>query len=283
MGSGLVRVGVFATLVAIPLFGAVDALAKGGNERRIIVLDAGHGGRLLGTRTTGGVPESQIVLGIAKQARDVLEKDGFRVVMTREEDQDIDLDARVALANGSRAAVFVSVHSNYAPVPDRCGTETYILSPTSSDEASEALMTLENEGEAPSAREPSKAPDPPSAPAATDNAEVPEAEKPAPGGSKELDFILADLHRTAAHKDSALLARMLQDSFGKVGGLAPSRGLRQAPFKVLRGAGMPAALVEIGYLSHPAQGAFLATARGQKAAGDALARGIVRFFKDLRG
>ena len=44
---------------------------------------------------------------------------------------------------------------------------------------------------------------------------------------------------------------------------------------------MPAALVEVGYLTHPAQGALLATAYGQKLAGEALARGVQRFFKEL--
>jgi N-acetylmuramoyl-L-alanine amidase len=231
---------------------------------RVVVLDAGHGGRLPGTKTSAGVHESHIVLGIAKVAREALEKQGIRVIMTREEDKDVRLDDRVQIANGARASAFVSIHANSAPVPERLGSETYILSASASDDASAALVHMENESE-------SQGKD--------DEFGGGGGEERGSGG--DLDFILSDLQKMAAHKDSALLARTIQDQLGRVRGLLPSRGLRQAPFKVLRGAKMPAALVEVGYLTHPAQGALLATAYGQKLAGEALARGVQRFFKEL--
>lgn len=225
------------------------------------MLDAGHGGARTGAKTAAGVTEASIVLAITRHAKEVLERQGVRVVMTREEDRNVSLDARVALANASRAAAFVSVHSNHAPVPERRGTETYILSANSTDDAAAALVELENEpGEGEGGGG---------------------APEPAGGGGSDLDFILQDLHKMTAHKDAALLARAVQDQLGAQKGLAPSRGLRQAPFKVLRGASLPAVLVEIGYLSHPTQGAHLATREGQRAAGEALARGIRRFLEQL--
>lgn len=241
---------------------------------KVVVLDPGHGGRVGGTHTPTGVAESAIVLGIARTARDLLEREGVKVVMTRDEDRDLALDDRVAIANGARAAVFVSVHSNYAPLPERCGTETYILAPSASDDASAELVHLENEGSGGAGR---RDEDFGGGAGGIGGAGAGGAGGEGDGGA--VDLILADLARMSAHKDSARLAREIQDNVGKVQGLSPSRGLRQAPFKVLRGAKMPAVLVEVGYLSHPAQGAMLATTAGQRMAGEALARGILRFLK----
>lgn len=224
---------------------------------KVVVIDAGHGGAKSGTKTLAGVSEASITLEIARVAQEVLEKNGVRVVMTRAQDVELPLESRVSIANEARAAVFVSVHNNHAPVPERRGVETYILSPTSSDEATAALMAVENEGPAP-------------APSSQDGF--------GGSGADPLAAILDDLSRTAAHQDSAQLARAVQDALGKVRSLGPSRGLRQAPFHVLRGARMPAVLVEIGYLSNPDQGEVLSTSRGQRAAGEALAKGVLRFL-----
>jgi N-acetylmuramoyl-L-alanine amidase len=237
------------------------------SHARTVVIDPGHGGRLPGTKTGAGVTESAIVLAIAKTAREILEKEGVHVVMTRDEDRDVDLDDRVALANGTKASAFISVHANWAPVPERSGAETYILSPTASDDASAELIHLENEGGAGGGQ--------------NDDAFGGGAGGEKSDGAAAIDAILQDLSRMTAHKDSALLAKTIQDHLGRVRGLLPSRGLRQAPFKVLRGARMPAVLVEVGYLSHPSQGALLATGYGQKLAGEALAKGILRFFKEV--
>lgn len=260
-----------ALVVALARLAALAALVAGVSvapvitraaEPRVVVLDPGHGGKKTGAKNLSGVTEANIVLAIARHTRGALEKAGVRVVMTRDDDRHLELDERVALANGtSKVAAFVSIHANWAPAPERHGTETYILHPNASDDGAAAVVDAENDGhdDAPSKVEPAK------------------SEAPAPAG--DLDFILQDLQRMTAHQDSALLARHVDDVLGKVPGIAPSRGLKQAPFRVLRGAKMPAALVEVGYLSNPSQGALLATAEGQRLAGEAIARGIVRFLE----
>jgi N-acetylmuramoyl-L-alanine amidase len=216
-----------------------------------VVVDAGHGGGQTGTRTAGGVLEKDIVLAVALEVERLLSAAGVKVSMTRKGDVELGLPARAELAAREGASVYLSIHANWAAVPERRGVETYILSAEVSDaDAAEALHLEEGATAAPTER--------------------------ASGG--ELDSILFDLEKSAAHQESARLAKLLQDALGGVKGLGPSRGLRQAPFRVLKDARAAAVLVELGYLSNPAQGAYLATAAGQKAAAEALARGVLRFL-----
>src|SRR5437870_2301528 len=124
------------TIALLLLLGAFSSMPVYADPPRLVVIDPGHGGGRPGTKTASGVNESAIVLAIAKSAKEILEKEGVRVIMTRDEDKNIDLDERVTLANSTKASVFVSVHANWAPVPERGGAETYILSANASDEAS---------------------------------------------------------------------------------------------------------------------------------------------------
>lgn len=245
-------------LLALTMIPAMAAAAP-----PVVVLDAGHGGGASGTRTPQGVPEKTIVLGVARHAKKYLESKGMRVVMTRESDVGVDLERRASLANRVGATAFVSIHANYAPVPERRGCETYVLSAEASDDETSALLHLEEGGE--------------------EQGRFLNEESfgggDTPGG--DVDFILADLSRSVAHRESARLAKRIQDQLGRVRGLTPSRGLRQAPFKVLVRSRMAAALVELGYLSNAKQGAYLASSRGQAAAGRAVGAGIVKYVEAL--
>ena len=255
----LTLAGVAALLGGLPVAAVAAPLA---------VIDPGHGGDRTGAQTAEGVTEKVIVLSVSRYAKAALERAGIRVSMTRDGDQNLSLRARTETANRLDAAVFVSVHANSAPVETRRGCETYVLSAQASDDAAAALVHLENAADEETAGR---------------FVNVEEfgggvADRIARGGSGDVDFILADLTRAATHRRSASLAKRLQTSLARVPVLAPSRGLRQAPFRVLRGARMPAALVEIGYLTHPRQGLALASKRTQRAAGEAIARGIIAFL-----
>lgn len=241
-------------LLAVASIAAPDAAAA---KPALVILDPGHGGEKTGAKNAAGTAEKTIVLSVARHAEAALIKAGVAVELTRDGDRDVDLRDRVAMANGLAARVFVSIHANSSPVSARHGVETYILSPEASDEEAAAVVHLENEeGE--------------SVEGGFGGA--------APKGEGDLGFILGDLARASAHQDSAALAKQIQDRLGSVKSLAPSRGLRQAPFLVLRGAQMPAVLVELGYLSNPRQGSALALSSVQKAAGEAIARGVLAFL-----
>ncbi len=88
-----------------------------------VVLDAGHGGRD-GGAMGGAVMEKDITLQIAEEVRDILENAGYNVVMTRDEDNFVDLHERAKRANKTKAKVFVSIHCNSAEC-EASGIETY--------------------------------------------------------------------------------------------------------------------------------------------------------------
>ena len=230
---------------------ALTIVAAVAHARPLVVLDPGHGGRESGTRSSSGILEKHVVLKIAHHTADALRERGYRVLLTRLTDEDLAHGTRVAMANRRSAAVFVSIHANWAPVRQRRGIECYILSAEASDERTAALIRQE------------------------------EGRSAARFGGQEGDLsaILGDLAQTQAHADSARLARRIQDALGGVKGLRPARGLRQAPFAVLKGARMPAVLVELGYLSNPEQAKFLSGTDGQKAVAVRLATGIASFLR----
>ena len=81
-------------------------------EEITVVLDAGHGGASTGAMSPHGLPEKDANLRLAKAVRDVLVKRGYKVVMTREDDVDVDLYDRPKVAHKANADLFVSIHHN---------------------------------------------------------------------------------------------------------------------------------------------------------------------------
>jgi N-acetylmuramoyl-L-alanine amidase len=239
------------------LFGFVASLVCSSNAlgTPLVMLDPGHGGKKPGAETAEGAFEKDIVLGVAEVAAAHLRKSKVHVQFTRASDLFLSLTERRNIANEAGADALVSIHANFSDVVGRRGVETYVLSPDT-DASSQAIADRENASEDPS--------------------EI------AMGGSSDsshLASILGDMHESHAHQQSARLAAHVQRALGGVGPLQPSRGLRQAPFKVLQGAQMAAILVELGYLSHKEQGGYLASRAGQRETGAALASGILAFLR----
>jgi N-acetylmuramoyl-L-alanine amidase len=82
-----------------------------------VVLDPAHGGSDTGARGPSGVMESDVVLEYARVIRAALAAQGFRVVLTREANQDPSFDDRSAIANGIPDAIFISLHvSSTGPI-----------------------------------------------------------------------------------------------------------------------------------------------------------------------
>lgn len=100
---------------------------------RIIVIDPGHGGSNLGTRSVlNGAYEKEYTLDWAKRLMPILATNGWRVFLTRTTDTDISLSNRVSFADACKADLFVSLHFNAAPSPtdhEESGIETFCVTP----------------------------------------------------------------------------------------------------------------------------------------------------------
>ena len=99
---------------------------------RVIVVDPGHGGMNSGTKSVlAGRYEKDFTLDWAKRLKPLLEANGWQVFLTRTNDVEIPIYARIAFADAHHADVFISLHFNSAaPDTKQSGLETYSLTPT---------------------------------------------------------------------------------------------------------------------------------------------------------
>ncbi len=215
-----------------------------------VVLDAGHGGDDHGAEGPAGLLEKEMALDVARLLKERIERNGVQVVLTRSEDVYVPLEERTAIANRARADLFVSIHANAAPARSARGVETFFVALEASDEAARQLAERENAA----FRE--------AAPAAPED---------------PLASILGDLAAADQLRESDEFARLANREVAALTTAVPSRGVKQAPFVVLMGVQMPAALVEIGFITNPKEERDLASAEFRAHAADALARAVFEF------
>jgi N-acetylmuramoyl-L-alanine amidase len=221
-------------------------------RQRTIVIDPGHGGEEVGARGPGGTLEKDVTLGIAKRLRSALVGSlGYQVFLTRERDEEVPLDDRTAIANNYKADVFLSIHANASRSHGASGSEVYFLSYEASDEESRRVAL--SEGSA-----------------------FPEASAPA---SSDLALILWDMAQAEHLEESSALALRLQEELARVAG-GEGRGIKQAPFRVLVGAAMPAVLIEVAFISNPAEEKQLASDAFQGKVAQAILRALTRYEND---
>jgi N-acetylmuramoyl-L-alanine amidase len=219
---------------------------------RTIVLDPGHGGEELGAQGQRGTQEKDVTLQVARRLRTLLESRlGVRVFLTRDDDRTVPLDDRSAFANNHKADIFLSIHGNAAVRPAMKGAEVYYLTVERADRearrrADDAATSLPALG----------------------------------GGNRTIDLILWETAQARYLEQSAALANTIQESLSAKVAMSP-RAVQQAPFRVLVGANMPAALVEIGYLSNPEQEQQIASVEYQTAVAEALYDAVAKFRADL--
>jgi N-acetylmuramoyl-L-alanine amidase len=163
----------------------------------------------------------------------------------------VDLDDRTAIANNYKADLFVSIHANASRARGARGSEVYFLSYQASDDEARRMAQLEG------AAEPFGVADP----------------------GSDLAVILWDMAQAEHLEESSALATRIQDELAAVTG-AEGRGVKQAPFRVLVGATMPAVLVEVAFISNPEEEKELASDTYQAKIAAALMRGIARYRRD---
>jgi len=218
----------------------------------LIVLDPGHGGKDPGAVGKLGTREKDLNLAIAKKLAQRLERAGYRVLLTREKDEFVSLKERVDFANKNKADIFISIHNNASREnPRAVGFETYFLAEGRTDlERAQALK---------------------------ENEVLKLEENSNPFLNDELSLILSDLAQTEFLKESEELACAIQDAADAYLGLA-NRGVKQAGFYVLRGALMPAVLVEGGFLTNRREEKLLRQEKTQEKIAEAIFRGVKNFL-----
>lgn len=224
-------------------------------KRKLVVIDAGHGGKDPGAMAHG-YREKVIALQIATKIAAELRELGVNVKMTRTGDTYPTLKERTAMANRWNADVFISVHLNALPKGRHSnGVEIYIMAlPTDKDAM--ALAKIEN----------------------AEIAESGSGKKSAKADKRTemLLAILGNMQQNQKISESTLLAEDLFQS-GQKSGLDMKR-VAQAPFWVLRGAAMPAVLIETGFITELAEVRRLAQPAYQQRMAEAFAAGIVSFI-----
>lgn len=96
-----------------------------GLSGKTIVLDAGHGGYDPGTANGAGISEKQLTMQTTKRLQQKLRAAGANVILTRSEDQYVNLDSRASAANSNNADAFISIHYDSSTKPDANGVTTY--------------------------------------------------------------------------------------------------------------------------------------------------------------
>ena len=181
--------------------------------KRIIVIDPGHGGQDSGARGPDGTLEKTVTLELARLIASELEPE-FKVVLTRTDDYQVDLDNRTSLANHLKADIFISIHTGADFAHSTTGTSIYYYQNFSKPDAGRGQGTLSADSD-----------------------------------SKNL--ILWKNIQVRHIEQSRALARTIDNRLGPV--TAAQRRTEGFPLAVLQGAAMPAILIEVGYLTNPAE------------------------------
>jgi N-acetylmuramoyl-L-alanine amidase len=222
-----------------------------GLKVRTIVLDPGHGGHDPGA-SAYGLKEKDLTIRIAEALRELIRRrrPDLNVVMTREDDRFVPLQARPRLAREVGADLFVSIHVNAHDIQRFAGVETYFLNLTTDASALEV--------------------------AARENAST---EKQV----SDLNAILLDLLRDTNIIESGRLAKTLQASLVdelQAGHPVRDLGVKQAPFMVLLGSEVPSVLVEAGFITNREENRRLRDQSYQQRIAEGIYAGLSAYMDD---
>jgi N-acetylmuramoyl-L-alanine amidase len=238
-------------LLAAPALLALPAEAKTtpGPKPRLIALDPGHGGIDPGALGSNGLKEKNVVITVARELQVQLQAAGrYRVMLTRTADQYVALRERVARAEAVKADLFLSIHADSHPDPEVRGASIYTLSEEASDREAAALAARENAG-------PLNLPD-----------------------TDPVNRTLVAMAQRGTGNDSRKFANTVVSTFAKSGVRLLPRTHREAGFAVLTSPDIPAALVELGYLSNSQDSKLLTVRQHQMALARALRASIDAHF-----
>jgi len=221
----------------------------------VVVIDPGHGGVDGGAHGVGGAVEKTLAFAFSVELkRQLLATGRYKVLMTREGDEYVDLEDRVAFARNADAALFVSIHADtLSEALDVGGSTVYTVADRASDAEAARVAAHENAAD----RDPRKA----------------RAAENDPGVAD----ILFDLKRRETRAYSHLISHRLVDVLGGATRLNHNPE-RSAGFVVLKAPEFPSVLVELGYLSNPQDVAALSSPEWRSRTAAAMTKAIDAFF-----
>lgn len=229
-------------------------IPKSITQNRIVVLDAGHGGKDCGAKI-GKVCEKTLTLNISKKATEILKKRGYKVFVTRNGDKYLNLTDRTKMANDKNADIFISIHANALDKKAKNyklanGIETYFLS-TARSERARKVAEIENK----------------------DDIEI-------MNHFSKLSFLnsLNSQRLLASNKLAIDVQSGMLINARKLYKTTVDGGVREGPFWVLAGALMPSILIEVGYMTNENDLKRLQSKEYQNALAKGIADGIDGYF-----
>jgi N-acetylmuramoyl-L-alanine amidase len=218
---------------------------------RTIALDPGHGGEDEGARgSVGGAKEKDITLSVARRVKAAIEaRLGVRVLMTRDDDRNISIDERTAIANNNKADLFISLHVNASMRRTTSGASILCAA----FDAATVQAGMHSTGE----RIPTFG-----------------------GGLRDIELVPWNLAQIRHLDQSTAFAAIVEQRFRDRIPLA-SQAIDRAPLRVLESANMPAVLIEIGYLTNADQEKLLTGDAFQNTFTQAMYDAVVHFRDSL--
>ena len=224
-------------------------------EKRIIIIDPGHGGTDPGAIGHNKIYEKHVVLSIAKELKRDLESTGrYRAILTRDRDVFIKLKDRVHFARDNNGDLFVSLHADSIKKRSVRGTSIYTISKKSSDAQTAALAKKENQADL-------------------------------MGGvglaveDQQVAYILGDFLMTETMNQSKFFANTLVEKLKKSGIRVLDNPHRYAGFAVLKAPDIPSVLIETGFMSNRSEAELLKKRHHQQKIARAIRMGIDAYFE----
>ncbi len=217
-------------------------------SKKVIVIDAGHGGHDPGAAGQNA-HEKDLTLAAARALRDRLEREGrYHVVLTRDSDVYVGLEDRVRVARRANADLFISLHADSGTTPDLRGATVYTLSEQGTTRAAKQVFEKANW-----------------------------ISMALPGADEQVNRILLDLTQRETRNRSSVFAETLLE---RIADKAPllRRSHRDAGFMVLLAPDVPAVLLEMGFITNPQDERRLADAAERRRLMDGVAQAIDTYF-----
>ncbi|MEJ5338611.1 MAG: N-acetylmuramoyl-L-alanine amidase [Aquificaceae bacterium] len=224
-------------------------------QRRVVVVDPGHGGHDPGAIGYMNIKEKDVVLAIARRLANYLEKDGrFRVIMTRRDDTFVPLQERANIALRNRADLFVSIHADAHPQrsPEARGTTIFAISSEAAQKRRQQIVNNHSYASLVFGRD-----------------DIPTSAR----------TVLADLAMDVTLNESVVFGqRLVKVVRRELGRDVHFRGIQRAGFAVLKTPGIPSVLVEVGFMTNPQEALMMSDQDFQESFAKALYLAISEYF-----